>query len=99
MIIIAKDTITNTITKDNDKILGFINDIDNSYNKQKFLHRLNNFESSIIEQQNVSSLQHAELERWSPIKVFKGSNFKPNNKPKKVRHQRKNKRNKNLDYE
>ena len=46
---------------------------------------------SIIEQQNVSSLQHAELERWIPIKVFKGSNFKPNNKPKKVRHQRTNK--------
>ena len=46
------DKFCNTITKDNDKILGFINDIDNSYNKQKFLHRLNNFESSIIEQQN-----------------------------------------------
>ncbi|NOQ74431.1 MAG: peptide chain release factor H [Crocinitomix sp.] len=32
--------------------------------------------------------QHTELERGNPIKVFKGSDFKPNHRPKKFRDER-----------
>jgi peptide chain release factor len=32
--------------------------------------------------------QHTELERGNPVQVFKGSDFKPNHKPKKFRDER-----------
>ncbi|MFT5819541.1 MAG: peptide chain release factor [Crocinitomix sp.] len=32
--------------------------------------------------------QHTELERGNPIKIFKGSDFKPNHRPKKFRDER-----------
>ena len=38
--------------------------------------------------QKESWRQHTELERGNPVKVFKGSNFKSNHRPKKYRQQR-----------
>ncbi len=42
--------------------------------------------------------QHTELERGNPIKIFKGSNFKPNHRPKKFRDERqKHRQSKHID--
>ena len=42
--------------------------------------------------------QHTELERGNPIKIFKGSNFKPNHRPKKFRNERqKHRQSKHID--
>ena len=42
--------------------------------------------------------QPTELERGNPIKIFKGSNFKPNHRPKKFRNERqKHRQSKRID--
>jgi peptide chain release factor len=37
--------------------------------------------------------QHTELERGNPVKVFKGTDFKPNHRPKKFRNERQKNKN------
>ena len=44
--------------------------------------------NAIIDMQQESWLQHTELERGNPIKIFKGSNFKPNHKSENYKNRR-----------
>lgn len=46
---------------------------------------------ALMNQQQQSWEQHQNLERGNPVRVFKGSDFKPNHKPKKFREERRKK--------